>query len=397
MSMTTNTDNFFQTDATHAKNARQLAKSSNVFGNPIKLKSKVLALISDPSAPFSSVFVAESASKVRRVDLETGSVSKSYSGPTAPVTCIAATKTIIAAGSWDKAIYQWDISTSKPVGKPLLGHTDFVKALTWAKIDGVDVLVSGGADRKLIVWNAQTGAQLHTIQDSAVAMGSLQHLVVDPVLTTASEAVVVSAGSDPHIRRWRIRLTSYEKIREQHHGTANSEERPTICVHETGVYRLHFATASGDDELDLWTASADGTAKCLSRTRNFTPDDVITHGDHVRAVAVTELWVITAGRDEDIKIWDKASGKLAYVLYGHYDEVTDLLLITDPRDLSQKVCSTSIDGTVRVWPLKRKELDQLVEEMHKDITTEAAEENQEENELLTAEEEAELAALMEDD
>ncbi|KAL5594041.1 hypothetical protein BROUX41_001093 [Berkeleyomyces rouxiae] len=400
MSMTSNTDNFFQTDATHAKNARKLAKSNNVFGSPVKLKSKLLALAADPSAPLSSVFVAESASKVRRVNLETGAVSKSYSGPTAPVTCLAATKTVIAAGSWDKTIHQWDIASGKPVGKPLAGHSDFVKALVWTTLDGVDVLVSGGADKKLIVWNSQTGTQLYMIQDPTIAMGSVQHLAIDPVLSTASAAVIVSAGSDPHIRRWRISLASHEQLRETQSAAAPgapAADQPTICVHETGIYRLHFATASGDDEVDLWTASADGTAKCLSRARGFAPEDTIVHGDHVRAVAVTESWVVTAGRDEDVKVWDKASGKLAYALYGHFDEVTDLLLVTDPRDLSQKVCSVSIDGTIRVWPLKRKELDALVDEMRKDVVADDEKDEEKDEGLMTAEEEAELAALMEDD
>ncbi|KKA26692.1 hypothetical protein TD95_001631 [Thielaviopsis punctulata] len=402
MSMTTNTDNFFQTDATHAKNARRDAKSTNQFGNPIKLKSKILALVADPSSPFGSVFVAESASKVRRVNLETGAVSKSYSGPTAPVTCLAATKNVVAAGSWDKAIYQWDIATAERIGAPLLGHSDFVKALLWTKLDGIDVLISGGADKKIIVWDATAGRQLYTVQDPAVAMGSVQHLALDPVLSTPSAAVIVSAGSDPHIRRWKLSLSSHEKLPEKFAdaGARTAEERLTIREHETGVYRVAFAA---DDEADLWTASADGTAKCLVRARHFTTDDVINHGDHVRAVLVTDEWVVTAGRDEDVKIWDKASGKLAYALYGHYDEVTDLLLVTDPRDLSQKVCSVSIDGTVRLWPLKRKELAGLVEEMIKEQKRqEGGEEKEKEEEkegdgLLTAEEEAELAALMEDD
>jgi WD40 repeat protein len=113
-------------------------------------------------------------------------------------------------------------------------------------------------------------------------------------------------------------------------------------------------------------------------------------------VAITDQWVITAGRDEDVKFWDRASGKLYCSLAGHYDEVTDLVVLRGPSGSSQRVCSVSIDGTVRTWPFGKAGLDAAVKEQEKP----ALEEEKEKigaNDLLSAEEEAELAALMEDD
>lgn len=52
-----------------ANRERKVAKSSNKHGNPISMKSKVLAAISDPADPENSIFVAESAGFARRISL----------------------------------------------------------------------------------------------------------------------------------------------------------------------------------------------------------------------------------------------------------------------------------------------------------------------------------------
>ncbi len=294
------------------------------------------------------------------------------------------------AGSWDKDVWSWDMSSKVP-GRKYSGHSDFVKAVVCAKIGGKDCLISGGADKKIIVWDVETGSRLHTLQDQVVSMMAVQHLAIDPVLSGPDEIVLISASSDPHIRRWRVRLDGFEQIQETSPGEPGTV-RSAILEHDTTVYKLLF-DAEGED-VDLWTSSGDGTAKNLSRARNFAPDDTINHGDHVRAVALTDQWVVTAGRDEDIKVWDRSSGKLHCTLEGHYDEVTDLVTLGQ----SNRVASISIDGTVRTWSLDIKELDRVNDEreekakgVEKETPVEPAEG------AMTAEEEAELAALMDDD
>lgn len=217
-------------------------------------------------------------------------------------------------------------------------------------------------------------------------------LVVDPAASTPDETVIVSASSDPNIRRWRIRNDSYEKLAELHPDAPDSE-RPTIQEHETSVCKLVF----DGDEADLWTASTDGAAKCLSRARHFTTEDEFAHGSPLRAVVPTDTWVFTAGRDEDVRVWDRTSGKLHSVLVGHFDEVTDLVLLKDSQGIPQRMCSVSLDGTVRTWPLTAGELDAVVKEINDAANRPAEEEKKETNGGMTAEEEAELAALMEDD
>lgn len=328
--------------------------------------------------------------------MQTPEPQATYRGPKAPVTCLAVggkeNKTIFA-GSWDKDIWSWDIESRQP-GRKYSGHSDFVKAVLCTKLGEQDILVSGGADKKIIVWDIETGRRLHTIQDPTMTMLAVQHLALDPEYSGIERFVLYCASSDPHIRRWEITLDSCEPFTKSCHG-APPTENLTIEAHDTSVYRLVFDEYAED--LDLWTASADGTAKCLERRHGFAAADSLQHGDYVRAVQPTSNWVITAGRDEDVKVWDRASGKLYCSLEGHFEEITDLLLLRDALGYPQKVCSVSIDGTIRTWPLQKAELDAAVKKMEEAKKQSTQEKQTEEVEsLLTAEEEAELAELMDD-
>ncbi|KUI58660.1 hypothetical protein VP1G_05875 [Cytospora mali] len=388
---------FFESDAAQSKRERREAKSSNKFGSPIALKSKIAAACVDPHSPSNSVFVAETAGSVRRINVDEEGSKTVYRGPSVPITCVAAGgpgNRIVFAGSWDKNVWSWDIETRQP-GRKFEGHSDFVKAVMCTRIAGKDVLITGGADKKIMVWDIALGTRLHVLQDPVTTMLAVQSLATDPVLSSEDEIVLVSAGSDPQIRRWKIRLASWEQLADVEPG-APSVERRTINVHETGVYKVVFDGLG--DEVDLWTASADGSAKCLSRGKAFTPEDSFEHGDHVRAVAVTDQWVITAGRDEDLKVWDRTAGSIYCSLEGHYDEVTDLLLLESGHGHNQRLVSVSIDGTVRTWPLDKAGLDAAVQEQTRSAINGIGEGIGEEapKNLLTIEEEAELAELMDD-
>ena len=196
--------------------------------------------------------------------------------------------------------------------------------------------------------------------------------------------MLLSASSDREIRRWYV-------SKESAHELSESIEKP-ILAHDTSVYKLCF-----DSEGDLWTASADKTAKHLVRSRNWEADTVLQHPDFVRDVVVAEQagLVATACRDEEVRVWDVASGDLVCTYSGHFEEVTGLALVNG----GSTVISVSIDGTVRQWSLERKEMAQFLEELKREADGDAANGGRENAAVgvLTAEEEAELAELMEDD
>ncbi|KAL2006037.1 hypothetical protein VTN00DRAFT_9691 [Thermoascus crustaceus] len=376
MSRSSHRDDFFQTTASLEESNRKASKSRNTNGNPIKLQSKILAVAADP-VNSGSIYVAESAGTVRRVILETGEISAVFKGPTAPLTsvCFSPDGKLVFAGCWDKTVWSWDVTSRQPKQK-YQGHTDFVKSVICARLAGQDVLISGGADAEIIVFSVSTGERLHVLKGHA---RGIQDLAIDPASLDldSSKLVLFSAGSDREIRRFDIPP-----------GAGDLSTTEPLTEHETSVYKLFF-----DADADLWTASADKTAKCLVRENGWKADLALEHPDFVRDVVVHEQggWVITACRDEEVRVWNKATGELFHTFSGHFEEVTGLLL------LGSTVVSVSIDATIRQWSLKPDELRRAKEESEKKKSPSEEDGEPKVESMLTEEEERELAELMNDD
>ncbi len=249
------------------------------------------------------------------------------------------------------------------------------------------MLISGGADAVIIVWDLTTERPLCKLRGHTKA---IQDLKIDPLSIpetdpgSTDDVILFSASSDREIRRWSISLKGCHELPE-------SIEGP-ILAHETSVYRMCF-----DVEGDLWTASADKTAKHLVRDRGWEADTVLHHPDFVRDVALSEKagLVITACRDEEVRVWDALSGDLVCTYSGHYEEVTGVIVPWWSRALS-----ISIDGTVRSWGLKKQDMETYRLEAEKEGESEEKVKPKTAttgDSVMTAEEEAELAELMEDD
>lgn len=173
------------------------------------------------------------------------------------------------------------------------GHTDFVRSVVSARLRGEDLLISGGADAQVIVFNIASGQRLETFKDHT---RGIQDLAFDPELED-SEAVVFSAGSDREIRQFRV--------------FGGEDVAEPLLPHDTSVYKLFF-----DRDGDLWTASADKTAKCLVREDGWKANLTLEHPDFVRDIVVHEAggWVVTACRDEEVRVWNRSVSHTMYLL-----------------------------------------------------------------------------------
>ncbi|KAF2003101.1 WD domain-containing protein [Amniculicola lignicola CBS 123094] len=381
MSRSTDPRHFFQTTSAIETSARKAAKSKNTKGNPVKLPSKILAVVADPKDE-GRVYVAEAAGNVKRIVVETGEISATYSGPVAPLTCltISPQSGTLYAGCWDKSIWSWALGSRRP-GRRFQGHSDFLKAVVVFALQGKEILVSGSADASIIVWDAATGEKLHTLNGHTRGILALK---IDPEeYDPGKDSVVVfSAGSDREIRRWKVGVDAAVEIE----GTVDIPS--PLLAHETSVDAMFF-----DSDGDMWTASADKSAKCLSRARNWDADTTLVHPDFVRDVIVDEEsgWVVTGCRDEEVRVWDRGSGKLHHVFEGHFEEVTGLVLLK-----GQLVVSVGIDGTMRKWSLKGADLAKAIKEAEDEKEGKVVEVEEKKEGVLTKEEEDELAELMGD-
>jgi WD40 repeat protein len=363
---------------------RRKHKATNKSGDPLKLSSKILAVTRNPYTEDGMVYVAESVSTVRGIAVKDDKVRSVWSGPTAPMTsiCFADGGKSLWAGCWDKKIYKWEVgpgaaAASKSTPKALTGgHMDFVKCLLNVRTpDGQEMVLSGSADGDIIFWSL-SGRRLYVLKGQS---RGIEHLALDP-LSSPEAPVVFVATSQRDI--FQFALPSSTSLK-----TATLSE--PIIVHETSVYTLFF-----DADGDLWTASADKTAKHLVRENGWKSDTTLVHPDFVRDVVVHEKggWVITACRDEEVRVWDRSTGDLHHIFSGHFEGVTGLCLLGD------LLVSVSIDATVRRWSLAPQDLLRAVEEVTKPKEPELEEVKPDSGlGMLTAEEEAELKELMDNE
>ncbi|KAF2016489.1 WD domain-containing protein [Aaosphaeria arxii CBS 175.79] len=383
MSRSTDPGHFFQTTTSIEESARKATKSKNTRGNPVKLPSKILAIVRDPKHD-GSVYVAEAAGSVKQINIESGSISATFSGPTAPLTSLAVSSKLdtVFAGCWDKSIWAWSLA-KKAAPRRFQGHTDFVKAVEIITVEGKELLVSGSSDTTIIVWDIETGKQLHKLKGHS---RGILALAIEPQTIETAEPLgkavtLLSAGTDREIRRWKIELGKATEV------DLNADAPGPLISHETSIDSIRF-----DADGDLWTASADKTAKCLDQNHNWEANTTLEHPDFVRDVVVDEEggWVVTACRDEEVRVWEKSSGKLHHVFSGHFEEVTGLVLLP-----GQKVVSVGIDATVRQWSLKAADLAKAIQDAADEEAGKEKEEPKKES-LMTEEEERELADLLEE-
>lgn len=74
-----------------------------------------------------------------------------------------------------------DLRTLRPIGQPLIGHTDAINAAICMEIDGTPTAVTAGSDQTVRIWNLRTGACLDVIPTGtalAVALSATDDLVV---------------------------------------------------------------------------------------------------------------------------------------------------------------------------------------------------------------------------
>ena len=114
---------------------------------------------------------------------------------------------MIVSGGSDGAVRTWDLTTGQSVGEPVTGHiinvyvgmqmigyTSRINVLAPAELDGRQVLVTGGSDGAVRIWDVVTGQQVgesltgHVADVKALAVGQRDGR---PVIVSGDEDGVV--------------------------------------------------------------------------------------------------------------------------------------------------------------------------------------------------------------
>lgn len=195
--------------------------------------------------------------------------------------------------------------------KTLQGHVMGV----WAMVPWDDVLVSGGCDREVRVWNMATGTSTHTLRG---------HTSTVRCLKMSDSTTAISGSRDTTLRIWDIQKGICKHVLVGHQASVR-------CVEVCGDL---IVSGSYDTSARIWSISE---GKCI-RVLNG-------HFSQIYAVAFDGRRVVTGSLDTSVRVWDPNDGRCLAVLQGHTSLVGQLQMRGDV------LVTGGSDGSVRCWSL----------------------------------------------
>jgi WD40 repeat protein len=225
---------------------------------------------------------------------------------------------------------------------------------------GGTLVVTGGADKTLRVWDAASGALLRAIPGSR----SVRHVAVSP----DGSLVAVGSTGDPVARVYSLPSGDLVKsLTQQAEVTAAAFSpsggllvttgRRNGYVWNTDDWSLRHLLVGHEAALTDVVFAADGRAVTSSIDSSARVWDPLTgaslfvlasqHQQKVLAVAVSPdgTQIATASADETARLWKSPLGAFPTILAGHRDAVNTVSYSPDGR----LVLTASADGTARLW------------------------------------------------
>ncbi|KAI1282268.1 WD40-repeat-containing domain protein [Xylaria sp. FL0933] len=187
----------------------------------------------------------------------------------------------------------------------------------WAMVPWEDILVSGGCDRDVRVWDMTNGACLHTLRG---------HTSTVRCLKMSDANIAISGSRDTTLRVWDIRQGVCKNV---------------LVGHQASVRCLEI---KGDIVV---SGSYDATAKIWSISEGRCLHTLTGHFSQIYAIAFDGQRVVTGSLDTSVRVWDAHTGEPIAVLQGHTSLVGQLQL------RGNTLVTGGSDGSVRVWSLEK--------------------------------------------
>jgi WD40 repeat protein len=258
-------------------------------------------------------------------------VPKLFPGHKGPVLALAAGENLLASGGADKRILLWDPAQEKALHTLTAEHV--VRALALAP-DG-KLLAAASAGNAIQTWDAVTGQPGEPLKDHT-----------DWVLALAFSPDgnrLASGGHDGVVRLWE--MPARTKVRELRGPLPKDAKRdpPRETVQALAFSPDGKTLAAGTWNAEIHLFSADDGK--LLRTLKGHTGTVTALAFHPAGAALA-----SAGRDGTVKLWNPANGQLVKSLDGHTAWVQGVVFL----DRGARLASVGADRTVRLWKLTGK-------------------------------------------
>jgi NACHT domain- and WD repeat-containing protein len=232
--------------------------------------------------------------------------------------------------------------------------------LCCAFADDPDVLVSGGTDGRLVVWDLPAGRRSEIPAHEGEIMGCA---------LAADGTLLASAGDDDTVRLWRLPDLAPLATLQGHQWTVtgcgfnadgtlliSAGGDGTACLWDVGSARAAQRTGHTalvecceftPDGSTVLTASTDGTLRRWAVSAGSERGDAARHtGSTVRIAQHGERIVLAAGDAGDVFLL-AGQGAAPELIGTHGAQVWGLSLLPDGSD----AVTAGLDGTCRVWDL----------------------------------------------
>ena len=239
-------------------------------------------------------------------------------GHQSPVSCAAATRDgrVLASGGYDRRILLWD-AASGAVLRELRGHTGLVNSVDWSPDAGL--LASASSDHTVRLWDPNTGAELAMLEGHSDDVNS--------VSVSPDGHRIASASFDGSVRVF-TRSGECLLVAAHHGADVNS-----VAWFPDG---RRLAAASDDRTVSIFDADGGRVRRVLAG-----------HSDWVDHVAVHPggLLVASASLDGSVGVWNASSGARVATLADATCVVKAVAFSPD----GTRLAATSYDGRVRVY------------------------------------------------
>lgn len=240
----------------------------------------------------------------------------------------------LAVGCADGSLHFYNAELGTPT-ESLADHRDAIRALAFTS-DGT--LISGSADRRVLVWNASSRWRLERV------LGGLNQpeVLVDRVLALdfSHDGKWLATGSGVPSRSGELKIWNAADLRLV---------REFKNVHSDTIFAVRFSP----DGRHLATTSADRLVKVFDVQSGETIRECAGHTAHVLGVGWKSdgKMLVSCGSDNVLKLWDFETGLFVRTLKGgvygngtYKRDVTSVSFIGD----SEEILAASGDGTVRL-------------------------------------------------
>lgn len=225
---------------------------------------------------------------------------------------------ILVSGGWDNTIKVWNPESGELM-KDFVAHDGAIRCMAFSRDS--KMLITGARDNSIKIWDSTWTAKYSLFGHQ----NTINAVLIDPGMRYA-----YSGGADALVKVWDLKKKGESRTFKKMPRAVNAL---AISVRGTDLYvategpEIYNLTVTGKDKKSL-----------------------VGHTDEVNSLSysLNNKYLLSGSSDKTAIIWNVQNGKAEHVLKGHTWKVTHVAFSID----SKFAITGSTDGTVKMWDVE---------------------------------------------